>query len=237
MRRLPGTGSERVGIRTFAYTFVPALIVVGGVAVARATVGTPIEHLTTEPTMLGQVPGYYGLVSTLGVMCWAAAVGMFLMGACLLYDRLGRRDAAFLTASALLTGYLAIDDAFTLHEQLLPSIGIPEEAVYAGILVAVLAYAAVFRHEIARSAWLFLVLAVGFLGTSVVIDKGYELLGSPGGGGLAIWAEDGAKFIGICAWVAYAALSTRGLVRSGIVRAAAGTASPIRTTGSADLPR
>ena len=47
----------------------------------------------------------------------------------------------------------------------------------------------------------------------------------------------GAKFIGICAWVAYAALSTRGLVRSGIVRAAAGTASPIRTTGSADLPR
>lgn len=214
MHRLPGTGTATVGVRTFAYTFVPPALVMAGVVIAKALFDVPVERLTTEATTITQVPPYVGAVSAIGCFGWAAAVGMFLMGACLLYDWLERREAAFLACSALLTAYLCVDDAFTLHEAVLPAVGIPERATYAAIGLATLAYGWFFRREIRRSAWIFLVIAVGFLGLSVVIDE----VGQAGIlerlAGVAMVGEDGAKLMGISAWVCYAALSTRGLVTS-----------------------
>lgn len=212
MHRLPGTGSATVGVRTFAYTFVPPLLVMAGVVLAKAILDLPVEHLTTEATTIARVPPYFGLVSALGCFGWAAAVGMFLMGACLLYDWLERREAAFLACSALLTAYLCIDDAFTLHEAVLPAAGIPERATYAAIGLATIAYGSFFRREIRRSAWIFLVIAVGFLGFSVVIDELSQILDLSAHVGIEMVIEDGSKLMGISAWVCYAALSTRGLV-------------------------
>lgn len=214
MHRLPGTGSATVGIRTLAYTFVPPVVVIFGVAVAKAAFDVRVEHLTTEATTIAGVPPYFGAVSAIGSFGWAAAVGMFLMGACLLYDWGERREAAFLTCSALLSAYLCADDSFTLHEAVLPGLGIPENATYAVIGLATLAYGFAFRREIRRSAWLFLVLAVGLLGLSVALDALTEIVDVSDHVGVEMLAEDGFKLLGISAWVSYAALSTRGLVTS-----------------------
>lgn len=211
-QRLPGTGAVGVGVRTFAYTFVPPVLVMAGVVVAKVRYDVPVERLTSEATTITQVPPYVGAVSALGGFGWAAAVGMFLLGACLLYDRLERREAAFLACSALLTAYLCIDDAFTLHEAVLPAAGIPERATYAAIGLATLAYGWFFRPEIRRSAWIFLAIAVAWLGLSVLLDEVGQAVTLSRGAGIAMLAEDGAKLLGISAWVCYAALSIRGLV-------------------------
>lgn len=229
MPRLPGTGSATVGIRTFAHTFVPPICVMAGVVVAKALFDVPVEHLTTETTTIAGVPPYFGAVSVLGCFGWAAAVGMFLMGACLLYDWLERKEAAFLACSALFTAYLLIDDTFTLHEAVLPAVGIPERATYAAIGLATLVYAVAFRREIRRSAWIFLVIAVGFLGFSVLVDEVGQILDLSEHVGIEMVIEDGSKLMGISAWVCYAALSTRGLVTNRF--------TPPSSTGSIPLPR
>lgn len=214
MHTLPGTGTEQVGARTFVYTFVPAALAIGAVLVGRLVFGIRIDQLTAEPMSIANQPPYYGFLSTLGILAWAAAIGMFLMGACLLYDGLTRRESAFLTTSAALTAYLCVDDAFSLHETLLPAFGIPEFVTYAAIGAAVLVYGFAFRDVIRSSAWLFLVLAVALLAGSVAVDVGWELLDRREGGMAAMFFEDAFKFTGICAWVSYSALSTRGLVRT-----------------------
>lgn len=231
MHRIPGTADEHVGIRTFAYTFVPPALVMLGVGLALVVLGIPVENLTSEPTTIAQVPPYTGAVSTIGVMGWAAAIGMFLMGAALLYEKLERREAAFLAYGAVFTSYLAIDDAFAFHESVLPSLGIPEKATYAVLLALVIVYAVLFRPQIRQSAWLFLVLAVGLLASSVAVDLVWELLDPSSGFAIQLFVEDGFKLFGICAWVAYAAMSTRGLVRRRFAAALAGAASEARRDG------
>lgn len=213
MRRIPGMGSESVGMRTFAYTFAPAAFALTGVLLARSVGGIPIEDLTTEPTTIAGLPPYAGVVSTLGCFGWSAAVGMFLLGACLLVEQRHRHEAAFLVCSAIFSAYIGLDDAFTFHEAVLPAIGIPESLTYAAIGIAVVVYAASFRHHIRRSAWLFLLVAVALLGSSVLLDKASELLMISRAQGLQMFVEDGVKLFGICSWVAYAALTTRGLLR------------------------
>ncbi|MDO5699791.1 MAG: hypothetical protein Q4G51_17645 [Dermatophilus congolensis] len=218
MHRLPGTADEHVGIRTFAYTFIPPVLVMLGVALTYVFADIPVEVLTSEPTTQADVPPYTGSVSTLGVMGWSAAIGIFLLGAALLYEKLERREAAFLAYGAIFTAYLAVDDAFALHESVFPSIGIPEEAVYAGILLLTIIYAWLFRPQIKAAAWLFLALAVMALAGSVAVDVIWQLLDPSSGYALQMLVEDGLKLVGIAAWVAYAAMSTRGLVRHHFAR-------------------
>lgn len=213
LQRLPGTGREPVGVRTFAYTFVPPALIMLAVALTFAVGGVPVEKLTTEPTTIADLPPYTGAVSTLGILGWGAAVGIFLMGACHLYERLDRRDAAFLGLSAAITAYLCLDDAFTFHEAVLPALGIPEAASYLFIGALVLLYGALFREQIRAGAWLFLALAIGLLGLSVAIDAAWEILDPYRGAAIEMLLEDGAKLFGISAWIAYAAMSTRGLLR------------------------
>lgn len=230
MHRLPGTADEHVGIRTFAYTFIPPALVMLGVGLSLVVLGIPVENLTSEPTTIAEVPPYTGAVSTIGVMGWAAAIGMFLMGAALLYEKLEGKEAAFLAYGAIFTSYLAIDDAFALHETVLPAAGIPERATYAVILALVIVYAVLFRTQIRSSAWLFLVLAVGLLASSVAVDVVWGLLDPSSGFAIQMFVEDGFKLFGICAWVAYAAMSTRGLVRKRFEKAAGATEQPAEFT-------
>ncbi len=210
---LPGTGGVRVSARTLAYIFVPPLLVMAVVAVIRLTRDIEIYDLVADPTSITHSPSYLGLLSVLGGLCWAAGIGIFLTGACLMWERSRRPEAAFLLYSAAVTAYLCLDDVFMLHEYVLPEIGIPEFLAYAIILALVAGYLVLFRRQILASSWLFLVLAIGLLASSVAVDVIWEILDPPRGSTLEIFVEDGLKFTGICAWVAYAALTTRACIR------------------------
>ncbi len=222
MHRLPGTGSATVRIRALAYTLIPPLLVLLGVALAKALYDVPVETLTRETTTVAGLPAYYGMVSTIGYFGWAAATGIFLLGAGLAKEWGDRRQAAFLGYIAALSFYLCIDDAFTLHEEAFPALGIPEEVVYGAIGLATLGLIVLFRREIRSSAWIYLLLAVGMLGFSVVIDEITQIFTIERAAGLFVLAEDGSKLIGIFLWATYSAATVRGLVSRRLSPAAAG---------------
>ena len=69
---------------------------------------------------------YYGAVSNLGVLLWTAGAAIALFGAGLALA-LGRPagEAGLLLAAGMLTGFLAIDDLFLVHENVLPAFGVP----------------------------------------------------------------------------------------------------------------
>jgi hypothetical protein len=95
-----------------------------------------------------------------------------------------------------------------LHESVIPGLfGIPEKAVYLGYLIAGGAYLGIFRRQILRTDFVLAVISGGMLGFSIVLDAVLSM--SP----LAVFAEDGAKFVGIIFWAAYASRVIAGVIR------------------------
>lgn len=142
---------------------------------------------------------YYGAVSNLGVLIWmsGAAVCLFT-AAVVLAQGLGARPVVFMTAAGLLTGFLAMDDLFLVHENVLPAFGVSEPVTYGAYAALGLVYLAVSWREILNHNVFLLAAAVLFLGTSVVIDWLFHS-DHP----LRIVLEDGAKLTGISAWVGF----------------------------------
>ena len=109
----------------------------------------------------------------------------------------------FLIASGCLSTYILIDDFFLFHEELAPKyIGISQNMVLMLIMIAVVAYLVWFRQIILRTRYEFMLIAVGFLAISVIVDAvlGPWLLP------LGEWKsliEDGAKLLGITSWLSY----------------------------------
>lgn len=144
---------------------------------------------------------YYGMVSNLGIMVWTGTAAICLFAALVL---IGRQDAAsrdralFALVAGLFTGWLALDDAFLVHEKVFPALGLPQGAVlltYAGLAFLFALYA---RRVVFHVDLVLFVLAIGFLAASVLIDHFHHGLTNN-----AIILEDGAKFIGICCWATF----------------------------------
>lgn len=167
-------------------------VLIGVVLYVHDTTGVPMGTLTRDP--LSGKPAYLGLLSQAGILVWALGAAVALLGARLLPWRAG---GGYMLAAAALTTLLCIDDAFLLHDEVLPLLGISEKVIYAIYLVAALSFLVVFARRILKTAYPLFVLAFAFLGVSVVADT----VGLP-------WLdpyllEDGAKFIGIALWSGY----------------------------------
>jgi hypothetical protein len=185
----------------YALTFIPGLVVLAGVALQTRA---PIIYLLKDPFTVVQLSNqcchvYYGLVSNLGVMLWTTAAAVCLFTALLLVN-LGRRGAEpiFLIAAGLFTGWLALDDFFMIHEDVLPLFGVPQPLTYAGYAGAAALYLLLSWRQILDSRPALMALAMALLGTSVVIDV---LVHSEST--LHVFMEDGAKFLGILAWTGF----------------------------------
>ena len=69
---------------------------------------------------------YDGAFSMLGIMLWAATASLACLSAIVL-QRLGqRKEAVFALQAMILSGVLAIDDAYLLHEIVFPKVGVPQ---------------------------------------------------------------------------------------------------------------
>ena len=142
---------------------------------------------------------YYGAVSNMGVMLWVSGAAVCLFAAAVVSAARHLTGAVvFLVAGGLLTGFLAVDDLFLVHENVLPAFGVPELVTYGGYAVLGLVYLAVSWREILRHNIVLLALAVALLGTSVVVDWFFHS-DHP----MRIVVEDGAKLGGITAWVGF----------------------------------
>lgn len=151
---------------------------------------------------------YFGAVSNLGILIWISGAAACLFGAAVLFARRQfSHGGLFLLSGGLFTGFLALDDMFLIHENVLPAFGVSQPVTYGAYGLLGLAYLAIGWRQIFANRFVLFGLAGGLLACSVMIDW---LIHDESA--TRILLEDGAKLIGICAWTAFHALAAINLV-------------------------
>ena len=170
----------------------------------------PIAKLTRDITAIGSIPAYAGFLSQIGLFCWAAAAMLCFFSATIIENhRSHQQIRQFLLASMFLTLVLGLDDAFLLHETVLPSLGIPEKVTYASYGGLMIFYLFRFHRLIFKMGYPLITLALIFFGLSYTLDFVLDIayLSAPipllASGRLSYLLEDGAKFTGIISWLVY----------------------------------
>jgi hypothetical protein len=179
------------------------------------------DVLFRDPLAVAGGEPYFGIVSNLGVLVWAAACAISLFTG----FQLRRIDPSsqvpgFLLWSGAISLVLMLDDFLLLHEVVyLNLLGLPETVLFAGYGVAVASYLVRYREVIARFDGALLGAALAFFATSLFFDK----LTGPRAPGffaghppldlllplvewiapIATLLEDGPKLAGIALWGTY----------------------------------
>lgn len=146
---------------------------------------------------------YFGAVSNLGIVLWMAGAAICLFAAAVIVTA-DRTDvmARFLLAGGLLTGFLGFDDLFLVHENVLPAFGVPELVTYGAYGLLGLSYLVFFWRQIFANRFVMFGIAGTLLAISVTIDWVIHTDAS-----WRILLEDGAKIMGITAWVSFHAIA------------------------------
>jgi hypothetical protein len=198
------TTQVRALLPTLLLVYVPALLALGAVFAASLASNVPVAYFLRDPAGTLHVPNYIGVVSGLGVLLWCscAAVCMFSWAVLKKTGASGQWPAFFFSAG-IVTTVLLVDDFFMLHEnasQIYWRFG--EETVFALYGVMFVFFIARSWRAIASTEFLVFVLACGFMALSLVCDK----LNGPYGDNvpaMRLLIEDGAKLLGIVAWLVY----------------------------------
>jgi hypothetical protein len=104
----------------------------------------------------------------------------------------------FFTAAAAFTSWLALDDLFMIHEDVLPQLGVPEAITYGLYAAAAAGYFLLSWRAILASRRALMASAMVLLGTSVAIDVLVQSDST-----VRVFVEDGAKLLGILAWTSF----------------------------------
>lgn len=182
--------------------FLLGILPVMLVGLASSWLAVEVRILTQDATALAKVHPLAGVLSSLGILVWWTSASLWLF--CAAVHRRGgeKRLGRFCLSSALLSGYLALDDLFQIHESLAPVyLGIPEGAVYGLLGLAVAAYLLSFRDQVLNLRGVLLLGALGLLAASVGVDGLERWLWR-----LGHWTyllEDGLKWMGIVSWCAF----------------------------------
>lgn len=214
IRRLIGlpAGFGRAGVRN---AWLLLVLVAGPLALTAVVVIRSDSQWTTpfrDIAAVADVHPLTGAMSTLGLLFWAAAAAIWLCAA-LAARRMAGQPARSYAAAALLSAYLAIDDAFQLHEKLLPLFfGVKERPLLLVIAFAGLAFGIGARAMLLRTPLLF-IACLALLPVSVVLDNSRVGSSILSGEDRAV-LEDAAKWAGIVGWFMcalwhYAALPSR----------------------------
>lgn len=189
----------------FAACFAFAFVVVAGLLAVGLLVDKPLSILTRDPAGTAGTGAYTGVLSTTGVMLWAAATAICFFGAAQL--RAGNsRATRFLFFGGVVSLLLTLDDALLLHEQVLPRLFIPEVITYLALMAAVGVYVVSFLRLILRTDYLLLAASVFFVGLMVALDQALPFTE------LGTFVEDGLKFAGIVFWLAYFSITASKMV-------------------------
>jgi len=152
----------------------------------------PFKEITGDPALTFKAHPFTGIASNIGVLLWAGACSILIFSYVILKDK---KEHIFLLCSGLITGILLIDDLFMLHDYIFYAIGLNQYVMYGIYVVIFIAYFGFFKKTILQSPQIILlILAFGFLGSSVLLDITLE------NDGLQYFFEDGLKLLGITSW-------------------------------------
>jgi hypothetical protein len=189
-------------VKTLAFVVAATAVVCVAVLVADQLGGVDHYLLVRDPNAIANNPGYFGLVSNVGIVLWiGGAVAAFQ--ACAAAARARRRAYnRLLLCGGSFAALMGFDDLFMLHE-MIASQGILEVLVLVphGILLLALCYQAWLLRE--RTPWLLLAACVGALGCSM----GFDMLPVDFGG--QVFVEESFKLLGVALLTAYLILTSQ----------------------------
>jgi hypothetical protein len=118
--------------------FVPA----AAILLALLQSGLSHREIFNDPADTLHFSPFMGVISMLRLFGWAAAAGVALLTHSVICDRVTGPLRWFFLASAVFTLVMLTDDAFLLHEEVLPNgLGIRERYIKLGYLVVAALYA------------------------------------------------------------------------------------------------
>lgn len=168
-----------------------------------------LNEISRDPLATAGLHPLTGAQSVVGVLLWWSAASITL-AAWATIRRVGgdRRLALFLLCSALITVWLALDDAFQFHDSLASDwFGLRERYVILGYALVMGLYFVAFRTVLWHSERSLLLLALLFAGLSVagdLVSQQFVEDGAPSGIGETLnYLEDAMKFLAIVSWGAY----------------------------------
>lgn len=192
-----------VSTRQLLITFVPATFILAVIAMVSVVFEVRMPSMTQDLAAIAKIHPLSGILSNFGILLWSATASICFFSALTLRKTAPNTTCRFLLSSALLSTYLLCDDFFQFHEALAAQyLGLDERVVYAVLGLAVSAYLIGYRTLILQTNFGALLLALGFLASSVVIDA----ILAPWLWRLGDWeyfVEDGAKWLGIASWCSY----------------------------------
>lgn len=170
----------------------------------------PYSDFVSEPAATFHYPVYVALISEVSIAGWLVAATTYACVASAL--RRNGADSAwivFLVWGAIMSFVLMLDDRFMLHERLFPrKLGVPEEVVYGGYLIAAACWVWHCRRIFPKTHYGLLVAAGMLFAVKLVID-----LFPPGTGGFDRFLEGALKMTGIALWTVYAWATCSELLR------------------------
>jgi hypothetical protein len=200
--------------RTMIAVWLPGVVVLGAAVVLALTTDVTLRTLMQDATTVLQAPFYVGSLSLAGVIGWSAAAGVSLFAAAVTRPEAGS-PRPLLLALGLLSVVLLADDAFLIHDEIVPLyLGMSGELIGVAYVLATAAILYLHRAVIARTNYRLLVAALVLLGVSAAVDLASSALASMVPTILVALGEDGTKLVGIWTWFAYLASVSRQVLSS-----------------------
>lgn len=189
-------------VRVIVVATAAALSPLAAVALAHLLFGVSIPDLTRDVAAIANIPPHFGILSSFGIVLWWTSAVLWLFSAFLVHA-LERGNVAFYVYSGVLSAYLGFDDYFQFHELIGPRyLGLSELATFSLLAAATAYYVWRFWDTLLRPDSVLLVVALGLLAGSVVLDA----ILAPWMWHFGEWeylVEDGLKWMGIVCWTAF----------------------------------
>ncbi|HEY7464764.1 MAG TPA: hypothetical protein VH987_10090 [Candidatus Limnocylindria bacterium] len=200
------------GLRQVALAvWLPGVALLAITTIVSFASNVTVRELTQDATTVLEAPFYIGSISLLGVILWSAAVAVCLFGA----FAPGEPDELrrLLLVSGIFTAVLLFDDAFLLHDEILPRYaGISGELYGVAYLVAMVVYLYALWRPIQRTDRAVLFAALALFAVSAAADLGSSVLAEALPSPLGLLLEDGAKLLAIETWLAYFVMVSRAVL-------------------------
>ncbi len=194
----------RISSRQLLITFVPSVSVLFVVVIVSVFFKVDMPKMTRDVTAIANIHPFSGALSNLGILLWCVSASICFFAAIIIRKTEVSNMFNFLFFSSLLSAYLLLDDLFLIHEELaFRYFGLYEEFIYVSFGVALTAYLVAYRSFIKlQTNYGTLLLAIGFLSLSIIIDTVLESWEKRFGYWMFFF-EDGIKWLGIASWCSY----------------------------------
>lgn len=203
--RKKGRAMKIISARQLFITLVPSVSVLAVVVLVNVFYQVSVADMTRDVSHIANIHPLLGILSNLGILLWCVTASICFFTTMMIRRIKSKDKFRFLLFSALLSAYCMIDDFFQVHEYLVPHyLGLNEKVAILALGIATIVYLLVFMRVILQTNFGLLLLALGFLASSIVVDTIFtSLLSNVIGSDLNHLLEDGFKWLGIAAWCSY----------------------------------